>query len=168
MKVWKAELHCSVTQKEEETAVPAGCSTRQSQQITLQSWHLANRTYPRRWTVIVSGLLCGALALVVIYTNRVGLSSPLAIVVLAAIGVLALTLQIRLRSAGQRAVHVPLWLNGGGILFALAALGSDRQHIRPEIAPVLALLAIASFALSSAFVLQGLRRDQPGAQDEDA
>lgn len=129
--------------------------------ITLQSWHLADGNHPRRWTVIVSGLLCGVLALVVIYTNRVGLSSPLAIVVLAAVGLLALILQLRLRAGDQRQVHAPLWLNVCGILFAVAALTSDLQRIHPEAAPVLALLAIASFALSSAFVLQGLRSERP-------
>src|SRR5258708_29992741 len=38
--------------------------------------HLDNGRHPRRWTVIFSGLLCGVLALVVIYTNRGGLISP--------------------------------------------------------------------------------------------
>jgi drug/metabolite transporter (DMT)-like permease len=121
---------------------------------------LDNGTNPRRWTVIVSGLLCGVLALVVIYTNRGGLSSPLAIVVLAAVGLLALILQLRLRTGEQRpAVHAPLWLNLAGILCALAALGADLKHIRPDLAPLLALLAVVCFAISSVSVLQGLRRE---------
>lgn len=113
---------------------------------------------PRRWTVIVSGLLCGVLAVVVIYTSRGGLSSPLAIVVLAAVGLLALILQLRLRSGGR--VHVPIWLNVAGILFALAALGADAGRIRPDLGPLLALLAVAAFAVSSVIVLQGLRHDR--------
>jgi drug/metabolite transporter (DMT)-like permease len=121
--------------------------------------YLDNGRHPRRWTVIFSGLLCGVLALVVIYTNRGGLSSPLAIVVLAAIGLLALILQLRLRE--PRPVHAPLWLNLLGILFALAALGSDLTHLRPDLAPVLALLAVACFAISAATVLQALRREPP-------
>jgi hypothetical protein len=115
--------------------------------------------------VIFSGLLCGALALVVIYTNRGGLSSPLAIVVLAAIGLLALILRLRLREA--RPVHAPVWLNILGIVFALAALGSDLAHFRTELAPVLALLAVASFGISSAIVLQALRSEPPGDAGED-
>jgi drug/metabolite transporter (DMT)-like permease len=118
---------------------------------------LDNGNHPRRWTVIFSGLLCGVLALVVIYTNRGGLSSPLAIVVLAAIGLLALILQLRLRE--PRPVHAPVWLNFVGIVFALAALGSDLTHIRADLAPLLALLAVACFAISSAVVLQTLRRE---------
>ena len=121
--------------------------------------HLDNGRHPRRWTVIFSGLLCGVLGLVVIYTNRGGLSSPLAIVVLAAIGLLALILQLRLRE--PRPVHAPLWLNLLGILFALAALGSDLTHIRPDLAPVLALVAVGCFAISAATVLQSLRREPP-------
>jgi len=120
---------------------------------------LDNGRHPRRWTVIFSGLLCGVLGLVVIYTNRGGLSSPLAIVVLAAIGLLALILQLRLRE--PRPVHAPLWLNLLGILFALAALGSDLTHIRPDLAPVLALVAVGCFAISAAIVLQSLRREPP-------
>ena len=127
--------------------------------------HLDNRRHPRRWTVIFSGLLCGVLALVVIYTNRGGLSSPLAIVVLAAIGLLALILQLRLRE--PRPIRAPLWLNLLGILFALAALGSDLTHIRADLAPVLALLAVACFAISSATVLQALRREPPGADSSE-
>jgi len=117
---------------------------------------------PRRWTVIVSGLLCGVLALVIIYTSRGGLSSPLAIVVLAAIGLLALILQLRLRTGKQRAtIRTPVWLNLVGILFALAALVSDFTHIRADLAPLLALLAVVCFIVGSAIVLQALRREPP-------
>ncbi len=128
---------------------------------TLQLPHLDNANHSRRWTVIVSGLLCGVLALVVIYTNRGGLSSPLAIVVLAAIGLLALILQLRLRAADLRPVHAPIWLNVGGIVFALAALMADVRRIHPEAAPVLALLAVACFGLSSFSVLKNLRSERP-------
>lgn len=115
---------------------------------------LDNGKNPRRWTVIISGLLCGVLALVVIYTNRGGLSSPLAIVVLAAVGLLALVVRLRLRGGEPRAVHAPVWLNGVGILAALAALGCDFRHVRADIAPMLALVAVLCFALSSILVLQ--------------
>jgi drug/metabolite transporter (DMT)-like permease len=134
-------------------------------QQSYNNLHLDNSSNSRRWTVIVSGLLCCVLAFVVIYTTRRGLSSPLAIVVLAAVGLLALILQLRLRTGEQRAtVHAPLWLNLGGILFALAALGADLKRIRPDLAPLFALLAVVCFAISSATVLQGLRR-QPSSRD---
>jgi drug/metabolite transporter (DMT)-like permease len=127
--------------------------------------HLDKGRHPRRWTVIFSGLLCGVLALVVIYTSRGGLSSPLAIVVLAAIGLLALILQLRLRE--PRPVHAPLWLNLFGILFALAGLGSDLTHFHPELAPVLALVAVACFAVSAATMLQALRHEPPQANTSE-
>ena len=99
--------------------------------------------------------------MVVTYTNRGGLSSPLAIVVLAAVGLLALILQLRLRRREQRtAVRVPVGINLAGMTFALAALGADLKRVRPDLAPLLALLAIVCFAISSVIVLQGLRRER--------
>ena len=47
----------------------------------------------RRWTVIASGLLCGALAMVVLFTNRGAFFSPLAVVVMGAVGLAAVLLQ---------------------------------------------------------------------------
>ena len=94
----------------------------------------------------------------VIYTSRGGLSSPLAIVVLAAVGLLALILQLRLRSGGR--VHAPIWLNIAGILFALGALAADAGRIRADLAAPLALLGVAAFAVSSVIVLQGLRHER--------
>ena len=108
--------------------------------------------------MIVSGLLCGVLALVVIYTNRGGLSSPLAIVVLAAVGLLALVVRLRLRRGEQRAVHAPVWLNAAGIIAALAALFCDFRHVRADLAPSLALVAVLCFGLSSILVLQRQNR----------
>ena len=52
---------------------------------------------PRRWSIVAAGLLLLALALVVIYTSRSAFFSPLALVVVAAIGLAALLLQLRLR-----------------------------------------------------------------------
>ena len=107
--------------------------------------------------MIISGLLCGVLALVVIYTNRGGLSSPLAIVVLAAVGLLALVVRLRLRG-GERSVHAPVWLNFVGIAAALAALLSDFRHLRADLAPMLALVAVLCFGISSVLVLQRQKR----------
>src|ERR1700692_1490808 len=52
-----------------------------------------------RSTIVAAGLLIGALALVVIYTGRGAFLSPVALVVIAAIGVGALLLPFRLGSA---------------------------------------------------------------------
>jgi uncharacterized membrane protein len=115
---------------------------------------------PRRWTVITSGLLCGILALVVIFTNRSAFFSPLAVVVVAAIGAAAVLLQLRLRNRGQASiVHPPVWLNILGILFAVAALFSDRFHLSMQLTQLMALGAVGSFAVSSAIILHAFRKD---------
>ena len=120
---------------------------------------LADLDNPRRWTVLVSGSLIGILALVVLYTNRGGLSSPLSIVILAAVGLLALILQLRLRGGrnGSR-VASPAWLNVVGVLCALAALVADFAKFHADYAPAFALLAVGCFAVSSAMVLQAMRK----------
>jgi len=129
------------------------------QRSTFFGAFLADIQNPRRWTVLVSGLLCGLLALVVLYTNRGRLSSPLSIVVLAAVGLLALILQIRLPGQIKPSrVSSPPWLNAIGVSCALAALGADMAHFHAEFAPPLALVAAACFAVSSVVVLQALRK----------
>src|ERR1700690_2835647 len=70
----------------------------------------------RRWTVIASGLLVLALALVVIYTRPGAFLSPIALVVVSAIGLAALLLQLRFRRDLPQ-VRSPLWLNILGVLF---------------------------------------------------
>jgi uncharacterized membrane protein HdeD (DUF308 family) len=114
---------------------------------------------PRRWTVLASGLLCGLLALVVIFTNRSAFHSPLAVVVVAAIGSAAVLLQLRLRNRGQsNAVHPPVWLNILGIGFALVALFADFLGLKSETTQVLALVAVGSFAISGAIILHAFRK----------
>jgi len=109
--------------------------------------------------VLISGTLIGVLALVVLYTNRGRLSSPLSIVVLAAVGLLALILQLRLRGRVEsRSVTSPPWLNVLGVGCALAALGTDITRFHAEAAPAFALIAVGCFAVSSVIVLQGLRK----------
>ena len=116
---------------------------------------------PRRWTVISSGLLCGILALVVIFTNRSAFFSPLAVVVVAAIGAAAVLLQLRLRNREQvKIVHPPVWLNLLGILFAVAALFADRFRFSAPLAQLMALGAVGSFAISSAIILHAFRKDR--------
>ena len=115
----------------------------------------------RRWTVIASGSLCGLLALVVIFTNRAAFFSPLALVVVAAIGAAAVLLQLRLRNRDQvRAIHPPAWLNLLGIVLALVALFGDRLHLGFGVEQALALGAVGSFAVSSVIILHAFRKDR--------
>ena len=113
---------------------------------------------PRRWTVIASGLLLSALALVMLYTGRSAFRSPLAIVVIAAIGLAAALLQLRLRGATAQSVRVPVWLNVLGLLCALAALFSDYLHFNPVATQIAALAAVGCFAVTSFLLFDHLRK----------
>jgi ABC-type Mn2+/Zn2+ transport system permease subunit len=116
---------------------------------------------PRRFTVIASGLLCGALAVVVIYTRRSAFSSPLAVVVVAAIGSAAVLLQLRARNRDHvKAVRAPTWLNILGIVLALVALFADRLRLNFEVVQFAALGAVGSFGVSSAVILHAFRKDK--------
>jgi drug/metabolite transporter (DMT)-like permease len=113
----------------------------------------------RRWSVIFSGLLCCGLALVVLYTKRNAFFSPLAIVVVAAIGLVAVLLQLRFyNKARSHSVQAPGWLNVLGILFAVAALFADRLRLSAELAQMMALGAVSIFAISSAMILHAFRK----------
>ncbi len=106
-------------------------------------------------------MLCGALALVVIFTTKGAFFSPLAVVVVAAIGMAAVLLQLRFfnRDHANR-VHPPVWLNVMGILCALAALFGDWLRLGPDVSQALALAAIGSFAISSAIILHAFRKQR--------
>ncbi|MGO9124939.1 MAG: hypothetical protein ACLP6G_08610 [Terriglobales bacterium] len=113
----------------------------------------------RRWTVIASGLLCGLLALVVIYPKPNAFRSPLAVVVVAAIGLVAVLLQLHFYNRQRnQPVRAPVWLNIVGVLFALAALFSDVLHLTSDMAQLMALGAIGSFSISSAMILHAFRK----------
>lgn len=113
----------------------------------------------RRWTVIASGLLCGALAVVVLFTNRGAFFSPLAVVVMGAVGLAAVLLQLRLQNRDQTPTSSsPAWLNVLGILFALAAFVADLLHRAPQITEALALCAVASFGVSGVIILRSVRK----------
>jgi len=84
--------------------------------------------------------------------------SPLALVVVAAIGLAALLLQLRLRRDLGAPVHAPLWLNVTGLVFALAAVFPDVLHLGPTKMQVAALGAVVCFAISGTVVLHALRR----------
>jgi hypothetical protein len=118
---------------------------------------------PRGATIIAAGLLLAALALVVLYTSRRAFLSPVALVVVAAIGVAALLLQLRLRpqsssAAGTSSVRGPLWLNLLGVVFAVGAVFADVLHLSPVVMLIAALGGVVSFAVSGVIVLAALRK----------
>lgn len=122
---------------------------------------MTNPLKPRRWTVISSGLLVGVLALVVLFTSRRAFFSPLAVVVVGAIGLAAVLIQLRLQQReGTPTVHPRLWLNVLGVLLALAAFVSDFFHRGPQLTEGLALGAVMSFAVSGAIILHAFRKQR--------
>jgi uncharacterized membrane protein len=113
----------------------------------------------RRWTVITSALLCCGLGVVVIYTKRSAFFSPLAVVVVAAIGLAAVLLQLRFYNRGQsNPVQAPMWLNILGVGFALIAFFADFLRLTSQLAELFALGAVGSFAISSAMILHAFRK----------
>jgi len=115
---------------------------------------------PRRWTILAAGLLLLALALVVLYTTRGAFLSPLALVVVAAIGLAALLLQLKLRKDLSGQIHAPLWLNALGLLLAIGAVFADILHLRTSVSIVTALGAVVCFAISGVKVLHGIRKQR--------
>src|SRR5271169_3901798 len=111
----------------------------------------------RRWTVIASGLLLLALALVVIYTQPAAFLSPVALVVVAAIGLAALMLQVRFRQELPH-VHSPLWLNVIGIVCALVSLFADYFGVKRSLLDLAAFGAVFCFGISGSLILHALRK----------
>jgi hypothetical protein len=111
----------------------------------------------RRWTVIASGLLLLALALVVIYTGPNAFLSPVALVVVAAIGLAALLLQVWFRRDLPN-IHPPLWLNVLGILCAMLALFADNLRMTRRTLDLVAFAAVVCFGISGSLILRALRR----------
>lgn len=101
-----------------------------------------------------------ALALVVIYTSRAAFFSPLALVVVAAIGLAALLLELRFRKDVSPRVRAPLWLNVLGLVFALGAVFADFLHFKvgANLMLVASLGAVGCFAISGIVILQALRK----------
>jgi hypothetical protein len=119
----------------------------------------------RRPAIFAAGLLLVALALVVVYTSRGAFLSPVALVVVAAIGVAALLLQLRLRpdvpsSVQASSTRGPLWLNWIGVAFAIAAVFADVAHLNAALMLIAALLAVVSFGISGIIVLSSLRKSR--------
>jgi uncharacterized membrane protein len=115
---------------------------------------------PSRGTIFAAGFLLLALAIVVLYTSRAAFSSPLALVVVAAIGLAALLLQLRLRRDAGVRVRAPLWLNVVGLICAVSAVFADRLHLSPGLLQVAALGAVVCFGISGIVVLHALRKKQ--------
>ena len=111
----------------------------------------------RRWTVIASGLLLLALALVVIYTGPAAFLSPVALVTVAAIGLAALLLQVRFRRE-LPSIHPPLWLNVLGILCAMLSLFADNLRMTRRALDMVAFAAVLCFGISGSLILRALRR----------
>lgn len=116
----------------------------------------------RAATVIPAGLLLAALAFVVLYTSRRAFLSPMALVVVAAIGVAALLLQRRLRpelsTSGQVSSRKPVWLNLFGVMFAVAAVFADVLHFDWDLLLIAAFAAVVCFASSGIIILTALRK----------
>jgi len=113
---------------------------------------------PRRWSIVAAGLLLLALALVVIYTSRAAFFSPLALVVVAAIGLAALLLELRFRKDVSPRVRAPLWLNVLGLVFAVGAVFADLFHATANLMLAAALGAVICFAISGMVILHALRK----------
>jgi drug/metabolite transporter (DMT)-like permease len=113
----------------------------------------------RRWTVIAAGLLVLALALVVLYTGPSAFLSPIALVVVAAIGLAALLLQVRFRQ-DLPDVRTPLGLNILGLFCAAGSLIADYRHARRSVLEVVAFSAVVCFGVSGSLILHALRRHQ--------
>jgi uncharacterized membrane protein len=111
----------------------------------------------RRWTVIASGLLLLALALVVIYTGPNAFLSPVALVVVAAIGLAALLLQVWFRRDLPN-IRPPLWLNVLGSLCAMVSLFANDLRMTRGILDMVAFAAVVCFGISGSLILHALRR----------
>ena len=121
----------------------------------------------RRWTVIASGLLLLALALVVIYTRLNAFRSPVALVVVSAIGLAALLLQVWFRRDLPN-IRSPLWLNILGILCAMLSLFADNLRLTRRMLDLLAFAAVVCFGISGSLILRALRRQVRTPQSTEA
>lgn len=115
---------------------------------------------PRGWGLVAAGFLLLALAIVVIYTGRAAFSSPLAMVVVATIGIAALILQLRLRQRSQKTASVPWWVNVPGLVLALATVFADTLRLSANRMMVVALAAVMCFAFSGVVMLRALRKQK--------
>jgi uncharacterized membrane protein len=113
--------------------------------------------------VIASGLLLLALAVVVIYTGPNAFLSPIALVVVAAIGLAALLLQLRFRRDLPE-VRSPIWLNVLGLFCAMLALAADFFRVSRRTLEVVSFAAVVCFGVSGSLILRALRRPAKSAE----
>ncbi len=95
--------------------------------------------------------------MVVIFTRRNAFLSPLAIVVVAAIGLAAILLQVRFHR-DLPDVRPPLWLNILGLIFATVSLFADYLRLKGPVVDLVAFGAVVCFAISGSLILHALRR----------
>lgn len=81
-------------------------------------------------------------------------------VVIAAIGLAALLLQLRLHKDLTNQIRAPLWLNVLGLVFAISAMMADLLHLPANLLILAALGAVVCFAISGVRVLQGIRKQR--------
>jgi hypothetical protein len=107
--------------------------------------------------VITSGFLILALAVVVIYTGPNAFLSPLALVVVAAIGLAALLLQLRYQPNVPQ-VRSPFWLNILGVVCALLAFAADILKMTRRTLELVSFAAVICFSISGSLILRALRQ----------
>ena len=83
--------------------------------------------------------------------------SPIALVVVAAIGLAALLLQVWFRRDLPN-IHSPLWLNVLGILCAMVSLFADYLRLTRRMLDLVAFAAVVCFGISGSLILHALRR----------
>ena len=97
-----------------------------------------------------------------LFTNRRKFFSPLAVVVMGAVGMAAVRLQLRLQNRDQaHSSSSPAWLNVLGIVFALAALFTDLFRVVPQVTKALPVGAVTSFGTSGVIILGSFRKRVP-------
>jgi drug/metabolite transporter (DMT)-like permease len=143
-----------------ETYAPALYNFRDGSFLPEADFNAGIGSRPRRRTIFAAALLLVALALVVIYTTHSAFHSPLALVVVAAIGLAALLLQTRLPSSPSAPVRAPLSLNLLGVVCAVVAVFADVLRLSPAWMPIAALGAVICFGISGLIVLDALRKQR--------
>lgn len=91
-----------------------------------------------------------------IYTGPNAFQSPIALVVVAAIGLAALLLQVWFRL--DLPIYSPLWLNVLGILCAMISLFADYLRMSRGMLDLVAFAAVFCFGISGSLILHALRR----------
>ena len=114
--------------------------------------------------MIAAGLLILAIGVVVMFTGNVAFRSPTAAVVLAAVGLAAVLLQLRLRPEGAKKVRAPQWLNLVGVACGLLAVFADYLKMSSSLYQVTALGAVGCFGVSGVIILDGIRRSRASAK----